>query len=155
MVVQVSERTSSSSDSNNSKSSLLKIPTPSPTPKDKIPLQYPQKTPPQSHQKNKTPTPPTSPKKPSCVKETNPGPSMSDDNSIDSSKTKQNKAGWRAAKFVEYICQNQGFDTNIDASLITSWFNPIWRLLDSDYVPHLTYSEPPSTACWNIPLSQC
>lgn len=47
----------------------------------------------------------------------------------------------------------QGFDTSIHASLITSWVNHIRRLLDSDYVPHLKYSEPPSTTYCDIPLS--
>lgn len=85
--------------------------------------------------------------KPSPIKETDPQTSMSDDNSQDSLKTKHKKADWMVAKIVEHICHTQGFNTSINASPITTWVNPIRILLKSDYVPHLTYSEPPSMAC--------
>ena len=41
----------------------------------------------------------------------------------------------------------------IDESLINSWVNPLRRLLDEDYTPHLTYAEPPSDGYWDIPIS--
>lgn len=37
--------------------------------------------------------------------------------------------------------------------LINSLVNPTHRLLDTNYVPHLTYVEPPSNGYWNIPIS--
>lgn len=104
MVVQVSKSTSSSYDSNNTKSPPRKIPTPHPTQKDKTLPQSPQKTPPQSSQKIKPPTPPTSPNKPSPVKETDMEPSMSNGNFHDSPKTMKKKTNWRETKVVEYIC---------------------------------------------------
>ena len=41
----------------------------------------------------------------------------------------------------------------INDSLINSWVNPLCRLLNEEYTPHLTYSEPPSDGYWDIPIS--
>nr|KAJ0200198.1 hypothetical protein LSAT_V11C600339260 [Lactuca sativa] len=106
MVVQVSKSTSSSYDSNNTKSPPRKIPTPHPTKKDKTLPQSPQKTPPQSSQKIKPPTPPTSPNKPSPVKETDMEPSMSNGNFHDSPKTMKKKTNWRETKIKSYKYPN-------------------------------------------------
>lgn len=65
---------------------------------------------------------------------------MFDDNSFDSPKTRKNKAYWRATKLVEYICQTQGFDMRIDESFINYWVNPMHRLMEFKYVPHLNHS---------------
>ena len=78
---------------------------------------------------------------------------MSSDHSDDYSTTAQKKRDWRAAKFADEIWKEQGFDTTFDETLINSWENPTRRLLDADYVPHLTYAEPPSDGYWDIPIS--
>lgn len=54
---------------------------------------------------------------------------------------------------VEYICQASVFDIRMDETLVISWVNPIRRVLDTDYVPHLTYIEPPCDRFRDIPLS--
>lgn len=41
----------------------------------------------------------------------------------------------------------------MDETLVNSWVNPTRKLLDTDYVPHLTYFEPPSDGFWDIPFS--
>lgn len=101
---------------------------------------------------NKTPTLLISPQKPSPIKETDQEPSMSNDNSYNSPKTRQKKADWRAAKIVEYIYQTHGFDLRMDESIINSWFNLIRKIMDSNHVPRLTHSKP-AGAYWDISLS--
>ena len=78
---------------------------------------------------------------------------MSSASSTDSPATAQRKHDWKAAKLAELIWRECGFDTMIDESLINSWVNPLRRLLDEDYTPHLTYAEPPSDGYWDIPIS--
>ena len=67
-------------------------------------------------------------------------PEMSSENSYDSSKTKQKKAYWRAAKLAEIILRDHGFHISMDESPIHSWVNPIQRLLEYDYKPYLTFA---------------
>ena len=78
---------------------------------------------------------------------------MSSLSSIDSPTTAQRKKDWRAAKLGEEIWRLCGFDTVMDETLIKSWVNPHRGLLDEDYVPHLTYVEPPTDGYWDIPIS--
>lgn len=58
------------------------------------------------------------------------------------SRQKQKKVDWRAAKLVEYIYQTQGLYMRMDESLIKSRVNTMQKLMDSNYVPHLTHSKP-------------
>ena len=64
---------------------------------------------------------------------------MYDDNSYDSTTTKQKKSDWRATKLAEEIWKKQGFDIQMDEPLIHLWVNPISRLIDVDYAPHQTF----------------
>ena len=41
----------------------------------------------------------------------------------------------------------------MEETLINSWVNPHRRLQDEDYVPHLTYAEPPPDGYWDVPIS--
>lgn len=103
--------------------------------------------------KHKTPTPLQSPKKTSPPKESTQEYYMSDDNSNDATVTRKRKVDWRTTKFSEDICKAQRFDTKIIETLIQTWLNPFRTLVDKDYVPHLTYSEPQTDIYWDIPLS--
>lgn len=53
----------------------------------------------------------------------------------------------------EEIQKTQGFDIQMNESLIQSQVNPIQKLTYEDYVHHLTYFEPLTDGCWDIPLS--
>ena len=78
---------------------------------------------------------------------------MSSPSPTDSPTTAQKKRDWRSAKLAEEIWRLSGFDTVIDETLINSWVNPHRRLQDEDYIPHLTYAEPPSDGYWDVPIS--
>ena len=78
---------------------------------------------------------------------------MSSDHTDDSPATAQKKQDWRAAKFVNEIWREQGFDTTFNGTLINSWVNPTHRLIYANYVPVLTYVKPPSDGYWDIPIS--
>ena len=78
---------------------------------------------------------------------------MSSDYTSDSPDIIQRKRNWRAVKFAEQIWKEHGFDTTLDETLISSWVNPIRRLLNDDYRPILTYVKPPSDGYWDIPIS--
>lgn len=78
---------------------------------------------------------------------------MLSDHTDDYPATAQKKQDRRAAKFADEIWRAQGFDTTFDETLIKSWVKPTLRLLDSDYIPILTYAEPPFDGYMDIPIS--
>lgn len=73
--------------------------------------------------------------------------------SDDSPTTTQRKRVWRVTNFVDEIWKEKGFETSYDETLINSWVNPTRGILDADYVPHITYAQPPSHGYWDIPIS--
>lgn len=50
------------------------------------------------------------------------------------------------------VDEDYNVDINNYPSLIVSWVNAIRRLLDEDYVLHLTYTTPSKKLHWDIPL---
>lgn len=78
---------------------------------------------------------------------------MSSDKSNESPTASQRKANWRATDLAEEVWNALGFNIQMDESMIRSWVNPFRKLVDKDYVRHLTYVAPQSDMFWDIPLS--
>ncbi|CAI9259937.1 unnamed protein product [Lactuca saligna] len=71
----------------------------------------------------------------------------------DSPATKYKKRAWTVGKLQEEIFARFGVNIFMDETLIQSWFNQIFRMIDEDYVPHLSYATPNENTYQDITLS--